>query len=166
MGIFYQKGELEMLKTLKERLKNQRGLTLVELLAVVVILGIISAIAVPSITGIIQKAKVDAVKAETIHVLNAAKLYHAQNSKDNDISSEDLESYLDNVKLTSYSVNFNSGSFTVTAEGKAGEDVTVYIYGATLDDLNDDTKWVKNDKGDEITVGNKPTPTPKTDSAT
>ncbi len=40
-----------MKKFLQKRLKNEKGLTLVELLAVIVILGIIAAIAVPSIGG-------------------------------------------------------------------------------------------------------------------
>ncbi len=38
-----------MRKKIQALLKNQKGLTLVELLAVIVILGIIAAIAVPSI---------------------------------------------------------------------------------------------------------------------
>lgn len=41
-------------------LKNQKGLTLVELLAVIVILGVISAIAVPAIGGIISSSKTNA----------------------------------------------------------------------------------------------------------
>ena len=64
---------------LKRFLKNDRGLTLVELLAVVVILGIIAAIAVPSIGGIIEKTKKDAVYADATQVLSAAKLYTASN---------------------------------------------------------------------------------------
>ncbi|MCA1056323.1 prepilin-type N-terminal cleavage/methylation domain-containing protein [Rossellomorea aquimaris] len=60
---------------LKKFLKNDKGLTLVELLAVIVILGIIAAIAVPSIGNIIEKSRADAVKAEGVQVLNAAKLY-------------------------------------------------------------------------------------------
>jgi len=41
----------------KEMLRNRKGFTLVELLAVIVILAIILAIAVPGITGIIQSAE-------------------------------------------------------------------------------------------------------------
>ena len=59
---------------MKKRLKNQKGLTLIELLAVIVILGIIAAIAVPSISGIIEKSKNDAAIAEAIQIINSAKL--------------------------------------------------------------------------------------------
>jgi type IV pilus assembly protein PilA len=65
---------------LKKFLKNDKGLTLVELLAVIVILGIIAAIAVPSIGGIINKSKDDAKVAEAIQIINAAKLSHSSDS--------------------------------------------------------------------------------------
>ncbi len=48
-----------MKKFLQKRLKNEKGLTLVELLAVIVILGIIAAIAIPSIGNIITEFKVE-----------------------------------------------------------------------------------------------------------
>jgi len=60
---------------LKKLLTNQRGLTLVELLAVVVILGIVSSIATVSIGRVIQNAREDAVRADAIQILNAAELY-------------------------------------------------------------------------------------------
>ena len=47
-----------MIKKMRERLTNQKGLTLIELLAVIVILGIIAAIAIPSIGNIIQNSKI------------------------------------------------------------------------------------------------------------
>ena len=45
-------------------LKNKKGFTLVELLAVIVILAIILAIAIPSITGIISSAKTGAFESD------------------------------------------------------------------------------------------------------
>jgi type IV pilus assembly protein PilA len=56
-------------------LKNQKGLTLVELLAVIVILGIIAAIAIPSIGGIIDNSKKNADEQTETLVREAAVLY-------------------------------------------------------------------------------------------
>ncbi|WP_163101781.1 type II secretion system protein [Peribacillus alkalitolerans] len=68
-----------MLKRFKKFVKNQKGLTLVELLAVIVILGIIAAIAVPSIGGIIENSKTDAHIANAKQLVAAAKLAEASN---------------------------------------------------------------------------------------
>jgi type IV pilus assembly protein PilA len=68
-----------MLKKFKKQINNEKGLTLIELLAVIVILAIIAAIAVPAIGNIIVNSKYNAVKAEAINVLSAAQLYYIDN---------------------------------------------------------------------------------------
>ena len=110
-----------MLETMKKRLKNQRGLTLVELLAVVVILGIISAIAVPSIGGIIEKTRDDAVVAEAIQIVNAAKLYVASEDPGTaTLTTTELGDFLDNVDDPDYQVTTtkaaDTGKYTYSIE--------------------------------------------------
>lgn len=97
-----------MFKQMKKILKNQKGLTLIELLAVIVILGIIAAIAVPSIGGIINKTENDAKVAEGLQIISAAKLYAtAKAPADNTtITQDELIDYLDNVKDIAFTVNF------------------------------------------------------------
>jgi type IV pilus assembly protein PilA len=96
--------ERVMLQKLGKKLKDQKGLTLVELLAVIVILGIIAAIAIPSIGGLINKTRDDAKVAEAIQIIDAAKLYVTTNPKAGDLKHSDLDSYLDNVTETGYTV--------------------------------------------------------------
>ncbi|KOR94705.1 prepilin-type N-terminal cleavage/methylation domain-containing protein [Geobacillus stearothermophilus] len=107
----------------KRVLKNERGLTLIELLAVIVILGIIAAIAIPSIGGIINKSKNDAKIAEGIQIINAAKMYMTANSFTPDsanssiqtLDQTDLNDYLDSVDDRQYEVEVhqgNSGKYT------------------------------------------------------
>lgn len=71
--------KLKMIWQDAKQLKDERGLTLVELLVVVVILGIIAAIAVVAIGGIIENSKKDAMVADAKQMVNAAKLYVASN---------------------------------------------------------------------------------------
>lgn len=66
---------MENKKQQLKKLKNERGLTLVELLAVIVILGIIGTIAFVYIGGVIDNSKKDAQVANAQQIIAAAKLY-------------------------------------------------------------------------------------------
>ncbi|MEK4486613.1 type II secretion system protein [Psychrobacillus sp. FSL H8-0484] len=62
------------MKKFTKILKNQKGLTLIELLAVIVILAIVAAIAVPAIGNVIDNSRDKAILADASSVLSAAKL--------------------------------------------------------------------------------------------
>ncbi|MEF2966354.1 prepilin-type N-terminal cleavage/methylation domain-containing protein [Paenibacillus sp. M1] len=69
------------MRALIQRLKKEeKGLTLIELLAVIVIIGIIAAIAVPIVTGLINDTKNNARVATANQLLEAAKLYSIANN--------------------------------------------------------------------------------------
>ncbi|MFJ7735042.1 prepilin-type N-terminal cleavage/methylation domain-containing protein [Lysinibacillus sp. NPDC097287] len=107
----------------KKVLKNEKGLTLIELLAVIVILAIIAAIAVPAIGNIIENSRYNAAKADAINVINAANLYFTdEGSVDGDdvtVAELKRDGYLDNAGLFEVTAGggANPGALVIKAEG-------------------------------------------------
>ena len=60
-------------------MKN-KGFTLVELLAVLIIIGVIAMIAVPAVGGVINSSKKGASEEQKNRIISAARTYMAQNS--------------------------------------------------------------------------------------
>lgn len=85
---------------LKRFIRNEKGLTLIELLAVIVILGIIAAIAIPSIGGLIENSRKDAHIANAQQMVNAARLAYTADSTKTEYTLKYLEEkkYLEPVK--------------------------------------------------------------------
>ena len=85
---------------LKKLIRNEKGLTLIELLAVIVILGIIAAIAIPSIGGLIENSRKDAHIANAHQMVNAARLAYTADSTKTEYNLKYLEDekYLEPVE--------------------------------------------------------------------
>ncbi|GAB2491404.1 hypothetical protein GCM10008929_14470 [Alkalibacterium psychrotolerans] len=65
-----------MRNKIKQMMNKEEGFTLVELLAVIVILGIIVAISIPAIGGVISNAQDNADSAEQDLIEEAARMWH------------------------------------------------------------------------------------------
>ncbi|WP_040207781.1 prepilin-type N-terminal cleavage/methylation domain-containing protein [Neobacillus jeddahensis] len=131
-----------MIKKIGQALKNEKGLTLIELLAVIVILGIIAAIAIPSIGSIIQKSRVDAVKSDAMQIINSAKTYVSANGipEGGTLDETELGTYIEDSQIEEYTVTITvtdeKATYTISTDKdvKAGnKDVT--ITNASIADL-------------------------------
>ncbi|MDR7077917.1 type IV pilus assembly protein PilA [Neobacillus niacini] len=116
-----------MVNKLGLKLKEQKGFTLIELLAVIVILGIIAAIAIPAIGNVISKSDAKAEAQSGLQIINAAKLYVANENvaAPKNLTDTDLKEYLDSV---SDAKGKPATGFSVTVDKATGSTVGKYTY--------------------------------------
>jgi len=87
---FFKEGQI-MLKFLK----SKKGFTLVELLVVVVIIGILVAIAIPVYNDITHSTKKRACEANIRMIKSAIQQYKVANPNADSVSMDDLEGYFE-----------------------------------------------------------------------
>jgi len=89
-------------------LSNKKGFTLIELLIVVVIIGILAAIAIPKFANTKEKAYIASMKADLRNLVTAEEAYFSENTAYGDVTQLG----------TGYST---SAGVTVTATADAGK---------------------------------------------
>lgn len=114
-----------MKKFLQKKLKDQKGMTLIELLAVIVIIAIIAAIAIPAIGSLIENSRNGAVKADYQNALAAANIYFTENDAraGETVTVENLldENYLDDAGSLTDGVTVTKADGGNTITGSAGD---------------------------------------------
>lgn len=134
-----------MLKVFKKHTKNQKGMTLVELLAVVVILGIIAAVAIIAINNVIDNSRRDAIRSDAIQLINAANLYKSERG-DLPKNIEDLSDYVELSNEWKDAAGDGENTFT-TKGGKtaisavgSNDKVSITFKKATIQEINNADK--------------------------
>ncbi|WP_207679561.1 pilus assembly FimT family protein [Desulfonema magnum] len=105
---------------MKKIIKNQKGFTLIEIIAVLVILGILAAVAVPKFMSLTETAKQKAVDGALSAGQSSVSMQYARLSLSNDAEP-------DMTTLAKYASNQVGGDFTFTfeASGTTGILITV-----------------------------------------
>ncbi|MEN2467099.1 prepilin-type N-terminal cleavage/methylation domain-containing protein [Ornithinibacillus sp. JPR2-1] len=112
-----------MKKLLKRLKQDERGLTLVELLAVIVILGIVGVIAFVAIGNVIENSKKDAHIANAQQVISAVELEEASG---NTLDGSKDASEIDSVGELTDPWDTSNGSYNFKVGRSAtGEDIVI-----------------------------------------
>lgn len=111
-------------------MNNKKGFTLVELLAVIVILGVLTAIAVPSVLGISKKIKTDMYESKIKTIEVAAELWADDHKSDclSQINTLQVGQLIpDYLKADDNSGNFNSPTDGTSLKGKSLNDLGINV---------------------------------------
>ncbi len=97
--------------------RNEQGFTLIELMVVVIIIGILVAIAVPLYGGVQQRARDNACMANVRTLNGAAAMYHAETGDfPNEVADLEEEGFIQEDPECP-----NGGTYSIDPEGAEGE---------------------------------------------
>ncbi len=115
----YKKGGIKMFEKIqlkmKKVMKNEKGMTLIELLAVLVIIAIVALIAVPAIGNIINNSHDKALLSDASNIISGAKIAITDGACEETCTKAQLEDYVDvdNADYDSYTVTKNGSVYTI-----------------------------------------------------
>ena len=129
-------------------IRNTKGFTLIELLIVVVIIGILAAIAIPKFGATKEKAFVAAMKSDLKNFVTAEESYFAdynQYGTEANVVAANLFKSTTDVTLVSTDATATGFSATATHPGAGGTSCGVYVGDASAPSMAPNEGEVKCD---------------------
>jgi len=111
-------------------LRNKKGFTLIELLIVVVIIGILAAIAIPKFASTKQKAYMAAMKSDLKNFVTAEEAYFSDTNTYGayaDVNGANLFTQTTDVTIATANVTATGFQATATHTAAAGKTCGVYV---------------------------------------
>lgn len=139
----------------KSNLKNKKGFTLVELLAVIVVLAIIILIAMPAVLSSMEKARKNSFAVEANEVIRAAQTAYADAVMNGKASGNNIcipYNYLKNGFLEKHDDNYN-GSVLITINPTSGQaSYKIYLSNSNYTvDSSKNTPDIDSSKVNQVT---------------
>ncbi len=128
--------------------KNKKGFTLVELLAVIVVLAIIMVIATMSVNGIIKKNRTEAFnKSMDVAVITAKRML----SSNEELTTESFKENIDysNIDYEYYITSYEHGNLIIIKSINTGKFKNI-DYNTI--EKNSDYKYIENEDGDHLII--------------
>jgi type IV pilus assembly protein PilA len=117
-----------LVKCRKRLAREEKGFTLIELLVVVIILGILTAIAIPSYLSFKGRSETAAAKANLRSFIPSVESYYADNGSYASMTVTNLKSNYDQALDASVFSVLSSGATTYCVRAAASNTSTVYAY--------------------------------------
>jgi prepilin-type N-terminal cleavage/methylation domain-containing protein len=131
---------------MKKFINNQHGFTLVELMIVIVIVGILAAVAIPIYQGNIKKAKMSECDAALGTIRTALRVFYAENQQypDTEGASVDTTFFKQYLNISHPDLDgryFSAGNYKLTSTP------TTYVITCDNDDIFPDSARVLDQGG-------------------
>jgi len=127
------------MKKIRKMMKNKKGFTLIELMVVVIIVGILAAVAIPLYTAHVDQAKASEGAALVGSVRTAERVYYSQHKTYTDDKAELGIDTTGNKYFTDYTLeDVTATTFTATTTSDEDPNLQVRI------NQDGDLEWTKD----------------------